>query len=291
MLVHAIAPFLLLVLAAAPLSSGTGICQWIKGHLKCINVAFRKNPAFMLPEPDSNTYFSQNLPKPGVHILCDTFSNWHGYSVTQVRDIAHSLKLTEHSDWIQWSNREEWVFLGYRGTNQQYAHHAAVDGYQINPNGAKVYGDGIYMSPWRDLVVDYAHLASDSVADGRVCYNFAPKRVLSQLLMCALCYDFVCGKASASESGGRGVPLQRIQEAPMEVSGRFDHIHSNRQDTSSQIVYPQPFLKSIRVLCIQAPDQRKDVGEIPELFKFNNLYYNDEKQKMDLAAIVVDPDY
>lgn len=260
---------LLFFLASSPPTHGAGICQWIRGHLQCGSQGGTspiRETDFVLPGRDTDEYFPKNLPL--FTILCDKFSNWHGYSLTEVQKLAQKLTITEQSDWSKWNADDTWVFLGYRGTSQQYAQLAAVDGYKINPNGRKEYGDGIYMSPKPYEAQVYA-LSESNQPHGRLCYNFAPKRILSQLLVCGLCNEWTCGKSSTNSP-------QRIHSPPIEVSARFDSISSGSRGVAFAVTYPQPFLRHIRMVCIEA----KWSGRIPELFKNNNLYYSRWKKQL-----------
>lgn len=126
------------------------------------------------------------------------------------------------------------------------------------------------MTPRRKIALDYA-LDPHNQPQGRICYNFAPKRILSQLLMCGV-------NDEASESP------QHLNKAPKEVSARFDYIDPASHWLPVEAVYPEPFLPYVRVLCIQAPDKREHSEQIPELFKYNNIYFNKNNQKMELIV-------
>ena len=70
----------------------------------------------------------------------------------------------------------------------------------------------------------------------------------------------------------------------MEVSARFDFMDVDSKQRPYEVVYPEAFLPCIRILCIQAPDQLAGYNEIPELFHFNNVYFNGWKMRMQLSV-------
>lgn len=288
-------PVLLFVLISLPLSnsSGTGVIrQWIKERLLCgghdrdghqpksTTRIQPDSPSFGLRMRDRDFFFRDHL-RPPLVVLCDTFSDWRGYSLSDIQERTRRLTITEQSDWLRWDQEDTWVFLGYRGTNQQWATKAAESGYEINPKGSKYFGDGIYMTPRRVISLYYAQLFNNQ-PHGRICYNFAPRRILSRLLMCA-------AATSATEDHDPSVAYmssQRIKKAPRQVSARWEAVYPQCQRMrSSVVVYPRPIVPFIRVICIAAPENRHF---IPDLFEYNSLVYKQDEAKMSLSIDIPD---
>lgn len=272
---------LILSLTFVPWACGTRVCQWIKGLLLCQHPFFfhntRINPSFVLPHEDTDPFFSEIQPHDtplsvDYSIVCDTFSTWVGYSLSEIKRLSQQLDITEQSDWSKWNDRDTWVFLGYRGTHHPWAQQAAEKEYQINPEGVKLFGEGIYMSPQRRHALSYA---TDRNRFGRrICYNFAPKRMLNQLLMCSRVH-----RHRVSSIHRRIVR----RSAPRRVSARFDEVYPHYEWMPWAVVYPKPFLPYIRVVCMEAPEDDQD---IPNLFQYNHLYFNTQKKKMQLYPMM-----
>lgn len=230
-------------------------------------IANQENEFLSLDQHDSDPYFNRmNNGRYTFYYLCDKFSNWSGYTVQEIQESIRHLPITEQSSWEKWDFNEEWVFLGYRGTNQKWAQVAGDSQYQVNSKRWDD-GHGIYMTPHRCSALDYTKTWSD-MEHGRICYNFAPKRMLEKLLICG-----------GDDHWSMKYTRQRIKKPPREVSARVDILHSDPQVFPHEVIYPEPFAPFIRVVCIEAPSHEKD---IPELFRFNNIYYDKRLRMMAL---------
>lgn len=113
---------------------------------------------------------------------------------------------------------------------------------------------------------------------GRICYNFAPARQLTKLLMCGICTEARCPNSAQSS--------QLVTSYPGEVSANFDKVgrsrFSTRQDVAWQIVYPEQMSPFIKVICIDSP---KKPENILELFQYNNLQYDTSTNRLEMSPI------
>lgn len=235
-------------------------------------------PLFQLSAPDSDTYF---LSRRYFDILCDKFTEWRGYTLQDIQLKSKVLNIQEQTSWSRWTgeqheqksnsaldaddsdlSHDSWVFLGYRGTSKRWAQKAADKHYQINANGQKWYGDGIYMTSDLDVTRYYTGWWPGA---GRICLNFAPKHIMNQLL--------ICGRISQTDQLLR----QKQDQRPTEVSARFSHLDGG----VTTIVYPAELLPFIKVMCISASHDR-----LPHLFDMMIPYFNAQTKEMELGTVL-----
>lgn len=243
-------------------------CAWLKEKLVC--GCDNMNP-FKLVHRDKDDYFKPDYVGLS-HILCDKFQGWYGYTLTDLMEKSKLLPIKEQSPWEQWEFNNLYVFLGYRGTDSEWAQIAARDQYQVNPWGIYSYGKGIYASPHRKTALEYSHSSSFKITQRRICYNFAPKRILDSLLVCGVCHH----KYNAAGS------TQRIKKPPKEVSLRYSDLYYEKQKMPVAVTYPQLLLPYVKVMCIEAPDEYQ---QIPALFQWNNFYYDPNTGKIQMHLI------
>lgn len=223
---------------------------------------------FSLPKPDDDYYFQAYLRE--VPVLCDKFTNWHGYSLYELQEKSRQLVITDQTPWNQWSPDDAWVFLGYRGTDKIWAEVAASDQYYINPHGEKGLGDGLYLSSRRSTAVDYA--LKRSQVSPRVCYNFAPKSIMETISICALINPYMFSESVDSR--------QRITQPLHEVSIRYDFLQF-----PWQLVCPEPMIPYIKIICIEAPDDSDNYNDVPALFQIDDPYYERSSNEMQLQQV------